>query len=224
MWAGIDNFAKPTDDLGRAARNKTTGRNFSGSSPGRADNIIGLGPTSTNAFGRYYFQSLYELPQYTEAVNAGRFPVFKGYRLSDDERLRRDVIFRIQCRQEVDIGAVEREHGIDFHYVTANSEVLGWVIENITGTPIAELIGARIFEHLGAERDAFYITDRLGKAVAGGGGRGRGGRLRAEGVGLAEGEGQLEAEGDDAGGGCGDQPADQWSASSRAEVMRSTTT
>ena len=73
----------------------------------RADNIIGLGPTSTNAFGRYYFQSVYELPEYTEAVNAGRFPVFKGYRLNDDERVRRDVIFRIQCRQEVDIGAVE---------------------------------------------------------------------------------------------------------------------
>lgn len=114
VWAGIDNFAKPTDDLGKAARNKTTGRNFSGSSPGRADNIIGLGPTSTNAFGRYYFQSLYELPQYTEAVNGGRFPVFKGYRLSDPELVRRDVIFRIQCRQEVDIAAVERAHGIVF--------------------------------------------------------------------------------------------------------------
>ena len=61
------------------------------------------------------------------------------------------------------------EHGLDFHYVTANSEVLGWVIERVTGTPIARLFGERIYEHIGADRDAFYITDPLGKAIAGGG-------------------------------------------------------
>lgn len=61
------------------------------------------------------------------------------------------------------------EHGVDFHYVTANSEVLGWIVEHATSTPIAQLLGERIYEHIGAERDAFYITDPLGKAVAGGG-------------------------------------------------------
>lgn len=61
------------------------------------------------------------------------------------------------------------EHGVDFHYVTANSEVLGWIIEQVTSAPIAQLLGERIYEHIGAERDAFYTTDPLGKAVAGGG-------------------------------------------------------
>ena len=61
------------------------------------------------------------------------------------------------------------EHGLDFHYVTANSEVLGWVIERVTHMSIARLFGERIYGHIGAERDAFYITDPLGKAIAGGG-------------------------------------------------------
>ncbi len=61
------------------------------------------------------------------------------------------------------------EHGIDFHYVTANSEVLGWIVEQVTSTPIAQLFAERIYGHIGAERDAFYTTDPLGKAVAGGG-------------------------------------------------------
>lgn len=61
------------------------------------------------------------------------------------------------------------EHGVDFHYVTANSEVLGWVIERVTEQPIATLIGERLYQHVGADRDAFYLTDRVGKAVAGGG-------------------------------------------------------
>ncbi|MEN9646805.1 MAG: hypothetical protein RL238_3474 [Actinomycetota bacterium] len=61
------------------------------------------------------------------------------------------------------------EHGVDFHYVTSNSEVLGWVIERVTDRPIAEYFAERVYQHIGADRDAFYITDRLGKAVAGGG-------------------------------------------------------
>ena len=61
------------------------------------------------------------------------------------------------------------EHGHDFHYVTANSEVLGWVIEHVTETPIVRLFGERIYEQIGAERDAFYMTDPCGKAIAGGG-------------------------------------------------------
>lgn len=61
------------------------------------------------------------------------------------------------------------EHGKDFHYVTANTEVLGWVIERVTGQSLADVFESRIWQHLGAERDAFYTVDPHGKAVAGGG-------------------------------------------------------
>jgi CubicO group peptidase (beta-lactamase class C family) len=61
------------------------------------------------------------------------------------------------------------EHGRDFHYVSANSEVLGWVIERITGEGFARTFEKRIYARLGAERDAYYLTDPHGKAIAGGG-------------------------------------------------------
>ena len=61
------------------------------------------------------------------------------------------------------------EHGQDFHYVTANSEVLGWVIEKITGTGFARVFEQKLYSKIGAERDAFYATDPHGKAVSGGG-------------------------------------------------------
>ena len=61
------------------------------------------------------------------------------------------------------------EHGVDFHYVTANSEVLGWIIERVANARIDDLLGERVYQHLGADRDAFYVTDPVGKAVAGGG-------------------------------------------------------
>jgi CubicO group peptidase (beta-lactamase class C family) len=43
------------------------------------------------------------------------------------------------------------------------------VIERVTNMSIARLFAERIYEHIGAERDAFYITDPAGKAIAGGG-------------------------------------------------------
>jgi len=61
------------------------------------------------------------------------------------------------------------EHGKDFHYVTANSEVLGWVIEKVTGTGFVNTFRDKVYGKIGAERDAFYVTDPHGKALAGGG-------------------------------------------------------
>ena len=61
------------------------------------------------------------------------------------------------------------EHGVDFHYVTANTEVLGWLLARISGRSFAELFEARLFQPSGPERDALLLADPFGKAVAGGG-------------------------------------------------------
>ena len=61
------------------------------------------------------------------------------------------------------------EHGVDFHYVTANSEVLGWVIEKVTDQGFARTFEEMVYGKIGAERDAYYATDPHGKAVSGGG-------------------------------------------------------
>ena len=113
-WVGIDNFAKPTDDLAKAARQKTNGRNFGGSSPGRADNIIGIGPTSTHVFGRWYFQNVYDAQDYAKTVDEKKFPILRGFELSKDDLLRREVIFALQCHQAVDLADIGRQHGVNW--------------------------------------------------------------------------------------------------------------
>lgn len=60
-------------------------------------------------------------------------------------------------------------HGQDFHYVTANSEVLGWVVEKVTENGLPHVFEQMLYAKIGAERDAFYVTDPHGKAIAGGG-------------------------------------------------------
>jgi hypothetical protein len=63
----------------------------------------------------------------------------------------------------------EGEHGQAFAYKTCNTEVLSWVIQRITGQPIAEMISERIWQRLGAEEDGDLYVDPMGTAMAGGG-------------------------------------------------------
>ncbi len=60
-------------------------------------------------------------------------------------------------------------HGEAFHYRTANSNALGWVIARVSGQNVAQLLSERIWSRLGAEQDAYMSVDSIGTPFAGGG-------------------------------------------------------
>lgn len=60
------------------------------------------------------------------------------------------------------------EHGGLFHYVTATTEVLAWVMERASGLGCAEQL-QRIWQQLGCERDGYFMADPWGRSVAGAG-------------------------------------------------------
>ena len=60
------------------------------------------------------------------------------------------------------------EHGGLFHYVTATTEVLAWVMERASGVSCAEQLQA-IWQQLGCERDGHFMADPWGRSVAGAG-------------------------------------------------------
>ncbi len=59
-------------------------------------------------------------------------------------------------------------HGEAFHYRTANSDALGWVIARVSGQNVAQLLSERIWSRLGAEQDAYMSVDSIGTPFAGG--------------------------------------------------------
>lgn len=63
----------------------------------------------------------------------------------------------------------EGVHGQAFHYRTANTDALGWILARVTGRSVAELLSERIWSKLGAEQDAYMSVDSLGTPFAGGG-------------------------------------------------------
>ncbi len=56
----------------------------------------------------------------------------------------------------------EGEHGLGFNYKSADTEVIGWVLQRITGKSFATLISERLWIPLGAEEDASVWNDAIG--------------------------------------------------------------
>ena len=61
------------------------------------------------------------------------------------------------------------EHGGRFHYVSPNTDLLGWVLERATSTRYADLVSEALWQPIGAERDAYITVDRFGAPRCAGG-------------------------------------------------------
>ena len=106
---GLDHFARPGDALAQAALSGTLHRNFQGYSTDAAPVLIGLGASAIGTLPQGYVQNESSVPAYNAAIARGQFAVARGLGLSDDDRLRRDVISAIMCDLAADIAAPLRE-------------------------------------------------------------------------------------------------------------------
>ncbi len=63
----------------------------------------------------------------------------------------------------------EHAHGHRFHYVSPNSDMLGWIMERASGETIATLLSRHIWQPMGMAHDAFITLDRHGAPRTAGG-------------------------------------------------------
>lgn len=61
------------------------------------------------------------------------------------------------------------DHHGRFHYVSPNTDVLGWVLERATGTRFADLVSQWLWQPIQAERDGYITVDRFGAPRCAGG-------------------------------------------------------
>lgn len=120
-YIGMDHFARPDDELARARRDRTLHRNFQGYTTKAGTDLIGLGMSAIGSVGEHYVQNRRELPAYRQAIEAGGAATFRGFRLSDEDRLRRAVIGSLLCHGLVVKREIEQRFGIDFdaHFADA---------------------------------------------------------------------------------------------------------
>ena len=111
---GMDHFALPTDDMARAVDTHSLHRNFMGYTVKSTSDMVSVGVSAIGDVQGAFVQNTKKLPEYYEAVAAGRFPIERGYELNRDDEIRRDVITELMCNVRLDIGDVEQRFGINF--------------------------------------------------------------------------------------------------------------
>ncbi len=166
---GMDHFARPEDELAVAFVEGTLHRNFQGYTTRAGASLYGFGMSSISQTDGSFRQNYKDLPEYIDAITAGRLPIERGYLLSADDRRRRTIITDIMCARGLDFARLSQQLGLDFAstYATELSGLDdlvadGLVVRSATGidvTPLGRLfvriIAMRFDAHLAKQRNGF---------------------------------------------------------------------
>jgi len=106
VYIGMDHFALPRDKLSLALDNGSLQRNFQGFSSHGQCELVAMGITAIGQIDDCYAQNVRDTGDYYERLKAGRLPVYRGVRLTPDDRLRRRVIADLICHAYVDKAAL----------------------------------------------------------------------------------------------------------------------
>ena len=97
---GMDHFALPTDDLAIAFNERRLHRNFMGYTTQNTPLLIGLGMSAISDSWFGFAQNDKSVEGYTEKVNQGELPIFRGHVLSDMDLEIRKYILDLMCHFE----------------------------------------------------------------------------------------------------------------------------
>ncbi|WP_444907212.1 oxygen-independent coproporphyrinogen III oxidase [Microbulbifer sp. SSSA008] len=113
-FLGMDHFARPGDELAKAAHAGMLQRNFQGYTLMPADALVGLGASAISYSRDGYWQNLHRLKEYTQAIGEGKSAACRGWLMDDEDRLRQWIISELMCRLRLDKNLVEQRIGASF--------------------------------------------------------------------------------------------------------------
>jgi oxygen-independent coproporphyrinogen III oxidase len=114
LYIGMDHFAKQNDELAVAQRDRTLHRNFQGYTTKAGADLYGMGITAISAVQNTYAQNFRDIPSWEKAVNERGIATMRGYHLSQDDILRREVISRLLCHTVIIKDEISEKFGIAF--------------------------------------------------------------------------------------------------------------
>ncbi len=166
VFIGMDHFAKPDDELAIALNEKNLYRNFQGYSTQAGTDLYALGITSISQFGNIYSQNIKTEKEYFDKVDAGILPLAKGYLMSDDDVLRRDVIMSLMCDFELHFKVFEEKYKIDFkkYFAKGLENLKQFVPDNLVtleddSVKVTEM-GRLLIRNIAMSFDAFLEDDK----------------------------------------------------------------
>ena len=174
VYIGMDHFARAQDELTISQQQKTLQRNFQGYSTRGGADIYAFGMSSISQTEDLYWQNCKELPRYYEALDSGKWPLHRGYTMTQEDKIRRTVIMRLMCDLGLDYAGMSKLLGLDFeeHFAAEldsldDMEADGLVVKTPEGLIVTDL-GRLLIRNIAMRFDAYATTrkeNRFSKTI-----------------------------------------------------------
>ncbi|AIE73356.1 MULTISPECIES: oxygen-independent coproporphyrinogen III oxidase [unclassified Synechocystis] len=114
FFIGMDHFAKPNDELAIAQQQGELHRNFQGYTTQPESDLLGFGITSISMLQDVYAQNHKTLKSFYNALDRQEIPIEKGFKLSQDDLIRRTVIKELMCQFKLSAQELEDKYNLGF--------------------------------------------------------------------------------------------------------------
>jgi len=114
VYIGMDHFAKPEDELALAQANGTLQRNFQGYTTHAELDLVALGVSSISSVNHSFSQNVKSTQQYYAILDNDKLPIYRGYLLNEDDKIRKTVIQKLACQFALDFTSIENQFDIVF--------------------------------------------------------------------------------------------------------------
>ncbi len=112
---GFEHFAKPDDIVAKAVGRKNVTYTSLGAISKDYLNVLAVGRSGHGIIGNdYLFQNHYKQKQYAKALSKGKFPIYRGLKLSVDDAVRRYIIRELRTYFVIEILYIENWLGRSF--------------------------------------------------------------------------------------------------------------
>lgn len=99
---GMDHYALDNDELSLARRNRQLHRNFQGYCTRRTTGqVYAFGVTGISQLEGVYAQNTKSIDEYIATINKGELTTIKGYALTNDQIVVREVITELMCNEQI---------------------------------------------------------------------------------------------------------------------------
>ena len=130
-FIGMDHFAKPNDELAVAQKKGQLHRNFQGYTTHEDADLLGLGVSAISQIGDSYSQNHKKLADYYQQIDQHKHAQWRGFALSQDDIIRREVIKKLICNFTLDIKQIEQKFTLKFtEYFDEDIKLLQCFIED----------------------------------------------------------------------------------------------
>lgn len=114
LRTGFECYSLPDSPMTKAFAEGTAHYGASGHQTGGRVNFIAVGSSSTSNLGDdYYAQNFYDIHAYKKCLDKNIFPIFRGLKLSDDDKIRQHVTQQIRSYFNIDYKNLKKNFRID---------------------------------------------------------------------------------------------------------------